>query len=254
MVFPFYCFKSDCLKGSLYCLRCIKIVSNCFTSFSNFGLLVKFKRFYHEISCHAKAHLFYTGILLFYSCKDAAKSHTSTTLRIKIVGGPFEHLGWMFDDIPKELNEVDTSSAWIGGERKIDRHRQGQSSISMEAMWLQNVIVYHYHTNEQGLYVHDAAFTLQYEAKEWSEPWCVLWGWVKTKWKGRIPIYTIRPAPYPDRTIPAHIHLTVKEPNDLRGLLHRWHRFWWWWIVDSTYPAMDGKEGRQRCCTFAKER
>ena len=82
MVFPFYCFKSDCLKGSLYCLRCIKIVSNCFTSFSNFGLLVKFKSdFIMKYLAMLRLICLYC-ILLFYSVRMQLKV-TPTTLRIK---------------------------------------------------------------------------------------------------------------------------------------------------------------------------
>ncbi|MBX2922234.1 MAG: hypothetical protein KF746_08590 [Chitinophagaceae bacterium] len=38
-------------------------------------------------------------------------------------------------------------------------------------------------------------------------------GWVKTDTNGRYMIRTIRPAPYPDDVLPAHIHLSVKEPD-----------------------------------------
>lgn len=38
-------------------------------------------------------------------------------------------------------------------------------------------------------------------------------GWVKTDNLGNFTIYTIRPAPYPDGTMPAHIHISVKEPD-----------------------------------------
>jgi len=38
-------------------------------------------------------------------------------------------------------------------------------------------------------------------------------GWVKTDDQGSFAIYTIRPAPYPKETMPAHIHISVKEPG-----------------------------------------
>lgn len=38
-------------------------------------------------------------------------------------------------------------------------------------------------------------------------------GWVKSDEKGRYSIYTIKPAPYPNENIPAHIHISIKEPS-----------------------------------------
>jgi protocatechuate 3,4-dioxygenase beta subunit len=38
-------------------------------------------------------------------------------------------------------------------------------------------------------------------------------GWVKTDSNGKYTIKTIRPAPYPNDVLPAHIHLSIKEPD-----------------------------------------
>jgi protocatechuate 3,4-dioxygenase beta subunit len=38
-------------------------------------------------------------------------------------------------------------------------------------------------------------------------------GWVKSDSIGRYKIYTIRPMPYPGENIPAHIHISIKEPG-----------------------------------------
>ena len=38
-------------------------------------------------------------------------------------------------------------------------------------------------------------------------------GWLKSGERGEYSFTTIRPAPYPNATIPAHIHVTVKEPG-----------------------------------------
>ncbi|HWA05718.1 MAG TPA: intradiol ring-cleavage dioxygenase, partial [Ignavibacteria bacterium] len=38
-------------------------------------------------------------------------------------------------------------------------------------------------------------------------------GWLKTNEKGEYKFYTLRPAPYPNSTIAAHIHPTIKEPG-----------------------------------------
>ena len=40
-------------------------------------------------------------------------------------------------------------------------------------------------------------------------------GWVKTDSLGRYFIYTVRPGKYPAGDFPAHIHLTIKEPDEI---------------------------------------
>lgn len=69
------------------------------------------------------------------------------------------------------------------------------------------VIVYAYQTNAAGRYANGAATTI------WSRRHGRLRGWVKTSADGRYHFDTIKPAPYPNDTIPAHIHLTVLEPG-----------------------------------------
>ena len=61
-----------------------------------------------------------------------------------------------------------------------------------------HVEVFAYHTDRTGLYAADGA----------AEPWR-LKGWAVTDDHGRFEFRTIRPAPYPNRDIPAHIHATV---------------------------------------------
>ena len=69
------------------------------------------------------------------------------------------------------------------------------------------VIIYAYHTNSEGRYADGSPET------EWSRRHGRLRGWVKTGSDGRYEFRTIKPAPYPNRTAPAHIHLTVLEPG-----------------------------------------
>lgn len=70
-----------------------------------------------------------------------------------------------------------------------------------------NVVIYAYHTNHAGLYANGTHET------EWSLRHGRLRGWVKTDAQGRYGFRSIRPAPYPDRSLPAHVHLTVLEPG-----------------------------------------
>ncbi len=69
------------------------------------------------------------------------------------------------------------------------------------------VIVYAYHTNEKGLY------PTRGDEKGWARRHGYLRGWVKTDEKGQYAFYTFKPASYPSRTEPAHVHLIVKEPG-----------------------------------------
>jgi protocatechuate 3,4-dioxygenase beta subunit len=70
-----------------------------------------------------------------------------------------------------------------------------------------DVVVYAYHTNAAGLYAGGSPET------EWSRRHGRLRGWVRTGADGRYEFTTVKPGRYPDRTDPAHLHLTVVEPG-----------------------------------------
>ncbi|MGQ0829820.1 MAG: dioxygenase family protein [Bacteroidota bacterium] len=70
-----------------------------------------------------------------------------------------------------------------------------------------DVIMYTYHTDEKGYY-----------SKKGNETGFQKWhghlhGWCKTDENGHYEIHSVRPAPYPGNTMPAHIHAALKEPN-----------------------------------------
>ena len=71
----------------------------------------------------------------------------------------------------------------------------------------QNVIVYIYHTSRKGIYQTKG------NEKGWAKRHGYIRGWIKTGKDGRYTFYTFRPAAYPDRSEPEHIHITVKEPG-----------------------------------------
>lgn len=66
-----------------------------------------------------------------------------------------------------------------------------------------NAIVFAYHTDGTGVY---------FRPGENDRPWR-LKGWTRTDANGRFEFATIRPAPYPNRRTPAHVHLTVETPR-----------------------------------------
>lgn len=72
---------------------------------------------------------------------------------------------------------------------------------------VQDVVIYAHHTNAEGLYANGTP------ESEWSRRNGRLRGWVRTDAEGRYAFDTIKPAPYPDMTLPAHVHLYLKEPG-----------------------------------------
>ena len=70
-----------------------------------------------------------------------------------------------------------------------------------------DVIIYVHHTNAQGVYPRRG------DEKAWGRRHGYLRGWVKTNAAGEYRFETVRPAAYPGRSDPAHIHMTVKEPE-----------------------------------------
>jgi protocatechuate 3,4-dioxygenase beta subunit len=70
-----------------------------------------------------------------------------------------------------------------------------------------NIILYAYHTDSKGYY-----------SKNGNETGVQKWhgrshGWCKTDKNGYYEIHTIRPARYPDNSMPAHIHAAIKKGN-----------------------------------------
>ena len=70
-----------------------------------------------------------------------------------------------------------------------------------------NIIIYAYQTDSKGFYSKNGRET---GAQKWHGH---LHGWCKTDSNGFYKIQTIRPARYPDNSMPAHIHAAVKKEN-----------------------------------------
>ena len=70
-----------------------------------------------------------------------------------------------------------------------------------------DVVLYIYHTNQSGIYPKKGNET------GWGKRHGYIRGWVKTDKNGFYQFYTLKPASYPTRTDPAHIHITIKEPG-----------------------------------------
>jgi protocatechuate 3,4-dioxygenase, beta subunit len=79
-------------------------------------------------------------------------------------------------------------------------HRDGKTPAK-------DVVLYVYHTNQTGHYPTRGNET------GWAKRHGYIRGWVKTNENGFYQFFTLRPAAYPNRRDPQHIHITVKEPD-----------------------------------------
>lgn len=121
------------------------------------------------------------------------------------VGGPCEGCEAIYEWGDKKLSAVDTLADFKeqGPRLKLMGtiyHKDGKTPAK-------DVILYIYHTNQQGIYPTRGNET------GWARRHGYLRGWIKTGADGSYTFYTLRPNTYPDRSEPAHIHATVKEPG-----------------------------------------
>lgn len=130
-----------------------------------------------------------------------------------VVGGPFENRDFIFDGIPEQIMSVDTSDFWYEDSNRIlisgiVYGPDGETPMP-------GVIIYYYQTDSKGVYVHrdDIEDSMVPNSLGQTHGW--IRGWMQTDSSGRYQLYTSRPGTYPSRAEPAHIHLTIKEPNNL---------------------------------------
>jgi protocatechuate 3,4-dioxygenase beta subunit len=130
--------------------------------------------------------------------QQASKSH-------KTVGGGCDGCELMYVGMPDNISPIDTSAAWHSQEQKL--HIAGTVFQSNGQTPAADVIIYYWQTDEKGYYTPREGMDPQARRHGYIR------GWVKTDDDGNYSIFTIRPAPYPNSDMPAHIHLSVKEPN-----------------------------------------
>lgn len=133
----------------------------------------------------------------------------------ELVGGPCEGCEAIFEYGNKKLNAVDT----------LPDFNEPGTQIKVTGTVYKNdgktpapdVILYVYHTNQKGIYAAKEGET------GWGEKHGYIRGWLKTDKKGRYAFYTLKPAAYPSRTLPAHTHIIVLEPNGKYYWLDGYH-------------------------------
>lgn len=150
-------------------------------------------------------------VLLFSSltgCNGQTISNTTAQRNVetnKLVGGGCDGCELMFVGMPANISSVDSSTGWTEtGQKLLVTGKVYKIDGKTPA---RNVIIYYWQTDNNGYY--SPVKGMDEKAKRHGH----IRGWVKTDENGNYSIYTIRPAPYPNGDIPAHIHTSIKEPT-----------------------------------------
>jgi len=153
------------------------------------------------------AILIYT--LLALSCGKSQPHYSSRLI------GECEGCEAVFEYGDRILNSVDTLP---------DFHDQGTRLKITGTIYKPNgktpakgVILYIYHTNQNGIYATRGGET------GWGKRHGYIRGWVKTGSDGKYTFYTLKPGTYPDRSSPAHIHPIILEPDGKYYWLGSYH-------------------------------
>lgn len=166
--------------------------------------------------------LYQIGLLLFLSnfmtsCNGQTKENSQSQHskdKPKLVGGTFENSEFTYFGIPKQISPTDTSSGW---------KQKGQKLLLTGIVYQQDgktpapdILLYYYQTNTEGKYLHKPEEKRSMAPNELGQTHGYIRGWVKTDAEGKYFIYTVRPGTYPTNDEPAHVHITVKEPNEIK--------------------------------------
>lgn len=142
--------------------------------------------------------------LLFVSCNGQTNKQ-SISPDNQLVGGGCDGCELMYIGMPEKIHPVDTSSGWYEkGQKLIVSGTVFQLDGKTPA---KDVIIYYWQTDNNGYYSPEPGMD------ERTKRHGHIRGWVKTDENGQYTIRTIRPAPYPNDVLPAHIHLSIKEPD-----------------------------------------
>lgn len=144
-----------------------------------------------------------TALLLIISILSCRPQNGNK--REVLVGGHCEGCEAIYEYGDMQLSSTDTLPDFTETEPKLKitgivYQNDGKTPA-------QNVILYVYQTNRKGIYPKRG------NEKGWARRHGYIRGWIKTGEDGKYTFYTFRPASYPDRSEPEHIHLTVKEPD-----------------------------------------
>lgn len=137
-----------------------------------------------------------------HTANDPPVSPSSNSAR---VGGPFENAELFYAGLPDPISSIDTSAGWDQDGQRI--RITGIIYAADGKTPVPDILLYYYHTDITGQY------TQRKDLPHGATLHGYIRGWVKSDASGRYTFYTVRPAPYPGGSDPAHIHLTIKEPT-----------------------------------------
>ena len=142
---------------------------------------------------------------------NSTSANQSTGKADKVVGGAFENRNYLYQGMPDYITASDTSPGWRQkGPRLLITGTIYQLDGKTPAP---DVVLYYYHTNTEGRYVHKPGEKRTMLPNQQGQTHGYIRGWVKTNKYGQYSLYTVRPGVYPSRDEPAHIHVSLKEPG-----------------------------------------
>ncbi len=153
--------------------------------------------------------IFSLALLIFVlstSCAQKNNNDNQPATSAQKIGGACEGCEAIYESpiAFEKLDELEWLPDWNDAGQKLAingvvHHPDGSAAAG--------VIIYVYHTDQTGRY------TAGSNEKGWGKRHGSLRGWMKTNEKGEYKFFTLKPAPYPGGKIPAHIHITIKEPG-----------------------------------------
>jgi protocatechuate 3,4-dioxygenase, beta subunit len=156
---------------------------------------------------HLINSLMFSLFMLAHGCQaqSAKSAGVNTGSSESVIGGACDGCDIMWIGMPATVRSTDTTSGWkTAGQKLVVSGRVYMKDGRTPAA---GVLLYYWQTDNNGYY--SPAPGLPEKAARHGH----LRGWVKTDNQGNYAIYTIRPVPYPNEDIPAHIHMLVKEPS-----------------------------------------
>ncbi|TDU33727.1 protocatechuate 3,4-dioxygenase beta subunit [Gelidibacter sediminis] len=144
-------------------------------------------------------------IFIVLTSLNSCQSQTKQAPAPQIVGGPCQGCEALLEYGDKKLSPIDTLPDYASTKPKLKLtgtvfEKDGKTPAK-------DVILYIYQTDRNGIY------STKGNEKGWAKRHGYNRGWIQTDATGTYTFYTFRPAAYPNRLDPEHIHITVKEPN-----------------------------------------
>jgi protocatechuate 3,4-dioxygenase beta subunit len=140
--------------------------------------------------------------LLVFSCINSQDQKEN---KPRLVGEPCEGCEAVFQYGDRKLSPVDTLPDFNDDGPRIKV--TGAIYQSDGKTPAEGVILYIYHTDQNGIYATRGGET------GWGSRHGYIRGWVKTGKDGKYTFYTLKPGTYPSRSTPAHIHPIILESD-----------------------------------------